>query len=76
MKVKELIAKLKEYDPELIVLAAKDDEGNGYHHLNTSPAKAYTPELDHGWIDEMIYEQDFEHYIDEDPEIKVNCIVL
>jgi len=33
MKIKKLIKKLQEFDPELEVLTAQDPEGNGYSRV-------------------------------------------
>lgn len=35
MKVKELIEKLKQCDPETVVIKSKDAEGNGYEEIDT-----------------------------------------
>jgi hypothetical protein len=78
MKVKDLLKSLEGLDPELEVLSAKDDEGNGYHSAYM-PSVAYCPELDQHWIETVIYEQDFENYEDyglEEKPIKANCIIL
>ena len=41
MKVKDLIALLKEYDENADVLLQKDDEGNGYRSLNGAEEDSY-----------------------------------
>jgi hypothetical protein len=58
--VKEVIAKLSEFDPELEVITAKDDEGNGY---NTVCAD---------WIGILVYDGDDafdEADLDDDIEV-------
>ena len=41
MKVKDLIALLKEYDENADVLLQTDDEGNGYRSLNGADEDSY-----------------------------------
>jgi outer membrane lipoprotein-sorting protein len=41
MKVRELIAQLQTIDQELDVYKQKDDEGNGYSHVNGADADCH-----------------------------------
>lgn len=77
MTVGELIEGLKKFDPELKVIAAKDDEGNGYHSAYM-PGAAFCPELEENWIDTVVPEEYFDDYEEYDLEDrpKVNCVVL
>lgn len=68
--VKQLIKALEVYDPELPIITAKDDEGNGYN-AGSLPGLGYTSELDQYWIDDVRMGSDLDE-IEEKP----NCVVL
>lgn len=51
MKVKEVIAALENLNPELEVVVAKDDEGNGFRRVSD------------GWISEEKFTKDFEDMV-------------
>ena len=59
MKVKELIAKLKELNPDLDVFMSIDDEGNGYRKLETEPSTGRINPLD------LAYNRTDSFYFDE-----------
>ena len=69
--VKELIAELQKYDPDLPVIASADDEGNRYHAVYM-PGEAYCPELDSYMIKEVVPKE----YFDEHEDAEVNCLVM
>jgi len=79
MRVKDLIEALSKLDPELLVVLAQDEEGNGYDKLgdiddnfvfnDDHEARLHhlTPELEeHGWT---------ESDVDNGPEF-IRCVVL
>lgn len=44
MKVKELIEKLKQYDPDDIVILSQDEEGNGFETLTLLQKMVWVPQ--------------------------------
>lgn len=67
MKVKDLIKELEKVDPELEVLKAKDDEGNGFHYIEVLDDDSYVPlnEVGNYTID-TVYDLDYvEDELDE-----------
>lgn len=90
MKIRELIEELNKLDPELLVVMARDEEGNGYGTLREVATNlVYIPEdseiklkslttwlINHGYSEEDVY-----GYV-EDPEWDdrvpegEDCIVL
>jgi hypothetical protein len=51
MTVKELIAELQKFDPEAVVIAAKDDEGNGYSPVEPSATQLLPEVYTNTWAD-------------------------
>jgi hypothetical protein len=42
MKVRELIERLHQFDGDLPVILASDEEGNDFHHLDEAEVSAYS----------------------------------
>jgi hypothetical protein len=42
VKVKELIERLKQFDGDMPVILASDEEGNNFHHLDEAEVSAYS----------------------------------
>lgn len=83
MKVKELIEKLQQCNPDDLVILAKDIEGNGYSPAGTISEDMYTPEST--WsgevsLRELTSEDEEQGFTSEDvgsPEDgAVNCITI
>lgn len=69
MKIKELIEELSKLDPELPVIVARDQEGNGFSELGCIEVSKYT---------EDSYDQVEVHHPDDwddNPESKA-CLVI
>lgn len=79
MKVKDLIEKLKEHDPEAMVALSKDAEGNGYSPLADIEAAGYSKDdhfsgLTYNKLTPELEKMGFsEEDIDEDAE---DCVFL
>ena len=70
--VKEMIEALEKLDSSLPIIMPKDSEGNGYHAA-CLPSVAHCMDLDQSWMEDVLFEGDFE---DEYEDLKVNCVVL
>lgn len=60
MKVKELIKRLGDHDPELEVILVKDSEGNGYSPLAGIGTSYYIAETT--WSGSEVAEEDIDEY--------------
>ena len=72
MKVKDLIAKLENVNPELEVISAKDDEWNGFKKTY-SVGEMYSPELEDYNIETVYGQQELN---DMEYDDKLNCVVI
>lgn len=79
MTVRELIAKLQEYDPEAVVVMSSDREGNGHSPLDEIDASTYVP--DTTWSGEL-WDPEYDEADPEDedawerPANAVPCVCL
>ena len=66
MKVKELIEKLQQCDPEDIIVLAKDEEGNGFNMLGDIDEAIYVPCHKETYLRELTPELEEQGYTEED----------
>lgn len=66
MKVKDLIEQLQQFDPELIVVKSKDDEGNSFHKLWSVDDRGFilTESLDKFYLEVLDEESVIDEYSD------------
>lgn len=72
MKVGELIEQLSEYDPEMEVLTATDEEGNNFHKVVTLELEMYVQD---GREIEIHHPKDYEDGYYEGTYAP-NCVVI
>jgi len=67
MKVRELIEKLHELDPELSVWTSRDEEGNGYNRVHFDPEVRYVheDEIDDYEVDSLRTLEDLHEEIED-----------
>lgn len=70
MKVGELMKHLEEFDPELMVVYAIDDEGNSFRPVHFAPSAGNYSD------GEWITEGEMEHDYNDVPEYEINAVCV
>ena len=82
MKVKDLIKQLEELPQDMVILLAKDDEGNGYRKLSGECAyeASYDDDTSYSLVDEVgiteLTDEDIKDGYTEEDVYEDKCVVI